>query len=86
MERNERAKRYLVRGRVQGVGFRWFVQQSAVSMKLRGWTRNLDNGDVEVYAVGTLTNSINQLDCSGKVRAFLKYGEWTRAMRCRKKS
>lgn len=47
------AKRYFVRGRVQGVGFRWFVEKCANNIGVRGWTRNLDDGRVEVYAVGT---------------------------------
>jgi len=41
-----------VRGRVQGVGFRYFVQRKAVELGLDGWTRNLDDGTVEVYAAG----------------------------------
>lgn len=44
-----------MRGRVQGVGFRYFVQQTAVALGLRGYTRNLDDGRVEVYAAGTET-------------------------------
>jgi acylphosphatase len=47
------ARRYLVRGHVQGVGFRWFVEKHAVDIGVKGWTRNLDDGTVEVYAVGT---------------------------------
>ena len=47
------AKRYFVRGRVQGVGFRYFVQRAAAQLRLTGYTRNLDDGRVEVYAVGT---------------------------------
>jgi acylphosphatase len=38
---------------VQGVGFRYFVQQSATAIGLGGWVRNVDDGSVEVYAVGT---------------------------------
>jgi acylphosphatase len=38
---------------VQGVGFRWFVQQAADSLGIKGYTRNLDDGNVEVYAVGS---------------------------------
>ena len=47
------AKRWLVSGRVQGVGFRYFVQDKASELGLAGWTRNLDDGRVEVYATGT---------------------------------
>ena len=43
---------YLVKGRVQGVGFRWFVQREAAELGLRGWVRNTDHGDVEVLAAG----------------------------------
>ncbi len=45
-------RRYLVRGQVQGVGFRNFVQREAVSRGLRGWVRNLDDGRVEALAEG----------------------------------
>jgi acylphosphatase len=38
---------------VQGVGFRYFVEQSAQALGVRGWVRNVDDGSVEVYAVGT---------------------------------
>jgi acylphosphatase len=47
------AKLYFVRGRVQGVGFRYFVERVATELKLTGYTRNLDDGRVEVYAVGS---------------------------------
>jgi acylphosphatase len=43
---------YLVKGRVQGVGFRWFVQREAAEIGLRGWVRNTDQGDVEIVAMG----------------------------------
>ena len=46
------AKRYFVRGRVQGVGFRYFVERAARDLALTGYARNLDDGSVEVYAVG----------------------------------
>jgi len=51
MKRSE-AKRWLVSGRVQGVGFRYFVQRKAEELAVEGWARNLDDGCVEVYAVG----------------------------------
>ena len=44
---------FLVKGRVQGVGFRWFVQQEAFEIGLRGWVRNTDDGHVEVVASGS---------------------------------
>jgi acylphosphatase len=47
------ARRYIVRGRVQGVGYRYFAQQSASQVGVSGYARNLDDGTVEVYAVGT---------------------------------
>jgi len=47
------ARRYFIRGRVQGVGFRYFVERVASEMHLSGFTRNLDDGRVEVYAIGT---------------------------------
>jgi acylphosphatase len=43
---------YLVKGRVQGVGFRWFVHQEAAELGLRGWVRNTDQGHVEIVAAG----------------------------------
>ena len=47
------ARRYLIRGRVQGVGFRYFAERVAAELGVKGYTRNLDDGRVEVYAVGT---------------------------------
>lgn len=43
---------YLVKGRVQGVGFRWFVQREASGIGLKGWVRNTDEGHVEIVAAG----------------------------------
>ena len=47
------ARRYFIRGRVQGVGYRYFVERAAAQLQLTGFTRNLDDGRVEVYAIGT---------------------------------
>ena len=47
------AKRYIVRGRVQGVGFRWFVDYEARQLGLAGWVRNNFDGTVEVLASGS---------------------------------
>jgi len=46
----ELARRYLIRGRVQGVGYRYFTQRIAVRLGVRGWVRNRPDGDVEVHA------------------------------------
>lgn len=51
----------IVRGRVQGVGFRYFVLQHAQQLRLSGWVRNLPNGRVEVEASGD-EDSIDQLE------------------------
>ncbi len=45
---------FLVQGRVQGVGFRWFVQREAAELDLRGWVRNTEEGEVEVVAAGSV--------------------------------
>jgi acylphosphatase len=47
------ARRYIVRGRVQGVGFRWFVEREAHILGIAGWVRNNHDGSVEVLAQGT---------------------------------
>nr|WP_214108418.1 acylphosphatase [Acrocarpospora catenulata] len=41
-----------VRGRVQGVGFRWWTRARALELGLTGWARNLEDGRVEVVAEG----------------------------------
>jgi len=47
------ARRFLVRGRVQGVGFRWFVEREAHILGIAGWVRNNSDSSVEVLAMGT---------------------------------
>lgn len=60
-------RRYIISGRVQGVGFRWFVEREASAIGVGGWVRNTNDGDVEVLASG----SDEQLT---KLRARLKEG------------
>ena len=42
----------IVSGRVQGIGFRWFVENTAKVAGLTGWVKNLSNGNVEIEAEG----------------------------------
>lgn len=46
-------RRYVVRGRVQGVGFRWYVESAASVIGVTGWVRNNYDGSVEVLATGS---------------------------------
>ncbi|HWP03965.1 MAG TPA: acylphosphatase [Gemmatimonadaceae bacterium] len=46
------ATRLVVRGKVQGVGFRWWLRERARELGLRGWVRNLPDGTLEVVAAG----------------------------------
>jgi acylphosphatase len=52
-EKPVQARRFIVRGRVQGVGFRWFVEREAHMLGIAGWVRNNHDGSVEVLAQGT---------------------------------
>src|ERR1041385_1902853 len=52
-EMAQQARRWLVSGRGQGVGFRYFAQRAAAGLGLTGYARNLDDGRVEVYAAGS---------------------------------
>lgn len=47
------AKRFLVSGIVQGVGYRFFVVRSAERLGITGWVKNLRDGRVEAYAIGS---------------------------------
>jgi acylphosphatase len=47
------ARRYYVSGRVQGVGYRIYVERVAATIGLQGYVRNRRTGSVEVFAMGT---------------------------------
>jgi acylphosphatase len=46
------ARKFLIRGQVQGVGFRYFAQRSAARHQVRGYVRNLEDGRVEALVQG----------------------------------
>jgi acylphosphatase len=49
----KQARKYLISGSVQGVGFRYFTQRAAAKIKVGGYVKNLGDGRVEVFAMGT---------------------------------
>jgi acylphosphatase len=53
MAADVQTRKFFVRGRVQGVGFRWFVEREAKTLGISGWVRNNSDGSVEVLASGT---------------------------------
>ena len=63
------ARRYVVSGIVQGVGYRYFSQRAAQRLQLSGYVKNLPDGRVEVYAVGPA-------DELSKLRSALEKGPW----------
>jgi len=52
----ERKVKILVEGRVQGVGYRYFVLQKALELDIKGYVKNLWNGSVEVLAIGAVSD------------------------------
>ena len=52
----------MVTGRVQGVGFRYFVKEKALDCNLTGWVKNLPNGHVEIEAEGDEKDLTSFLD------------------------
>jgi acylphosphatase len=56
------AVRLLVRGRVQGVGYRWWARTRALRLNLDGWVRNRSDGSVELLAVGGASDVEQLLD------------------------
>lgn len=46
------ARKFFIRGQVQGVGYRYFAQRAAARHQVRGYVRNLEDGRVEAFAQG----------------------------------
>lgn len=63
---------FYIQGHVQGVGYRYFAQRVARDLGVRGWARNLDDGRVEVYAMGT-THQLQ--DFEGELRVGPPHAE-----------
>src|SRR5258708_20204349 len=59
------ARRYVIAGRVQGVGFRWFTHDAAAREGVHGWVRNLADGTVEVMAEGD-GPSVDRLEAAAR--------------------
>lgn len=68
---SDRPHRWIVSGRVQGVGFRWFVLRRAEPLGVHGWVRNLSDGRVEIVAAGPAA-AISALDAA--VRSGPRFG------------
>ncbi|MEP7362621.1 MAG: acylphosphatase [Acidobacteriota bacterium] len=66
------ARLYRAHGRVQGVGFRAFVERHASKLGVAGWVRNVDDGSVEVHGQGT-AEQLSVLE--GLIRTGPRWGE-----------
>jgi acylphosphatase len=51
---NNSGVKIIVKGEVQGVGFRYFISREADLLRLKGYVKNCFNGDVEIYAEGRM--------------------------------
>ncbi len=68
---------FIVKGRVQGVGYRAFVRKHAVSLHISGHAKNLANGDVEVIACGAEASLQTLMEKCRKGPVFAKVTELT---------
>jgi acylphosphatase len=59
------ARRLLIGGRVQGVGFRYFIEARANAEGAHGWVRNLADGRVEIVVEGD-EDSVNRVEAAAR--------------------
>jgi len=67
-----------IKGHVQGVGYRFFIQQLANEKNIKGWAKNLDDGSVEVLLQGTRedVNELQHKASMGPARADVRSLSW----------
>ncbi|WP_434219110.1 acylphosphatase [Bacillus pumilus] len=72
----------IVTGRVQGVGFRYFVQGEAVKRGMKGWVRNTDEGHVELKVEGEQQEVVDFLKTvRNVVRSALRCSRMSNSLR-----
>lgn len=65
-------QRVVVRGLVQGVGFRNFVQKQAIALAVKGWVQNCPDGSVEAFLVGDADKTTELLELIRRGPRFAK--------------
>ncbi len=70
----KKANKIIIRGTVQGIFFRNFIKENADALKLKGFVRNLDNGDVEIIIEGEIENvdQMHEICKQGPKHAVIK--------------
>ncbi|MGB9701303.1 MAG: acylphosphatase [Candidatus Kapaibacteriota bacterium] len=70
----EKRVKFIVKGFVQGVGYRFFTYTNAIKLNLKGYVKNLYDGDVEVVVEGPEENieQLRLLLLQGPSRSIVK--------------
>jgi len=71
------ARKFLISGQVQGVGFRYFAQRSAARHQVKGYVQNLPDGRVEVLAEGGIkaVTNFHQDLAAGPTNSYVSHVE-----------